>query len=51
METIDHLFFGCDMANYVWSVVKCATGVMNIPVCFQDMSEWVMSFPVKDCKR
>ena len=48
LETIDHLFFGCVMANYVWNVVKCATGVMDIPRHFQDMSEWIMRFPVKD---
>ena len=44
LETIDHLFFGCVMANYVWNVVKCATGVMDIPRHFQDMSEWIMRF-------
>ena len=29
-------------------MVKCAIGVMDIPIRFQDMSEWVMRFPVKD---
>jgi hypothetical protein len=38
LETIDHLFFECRLARFVWGVVKCATGILDIPVKFKDLS-------------
>jgi hypothetical protein len=47
-ETIDHLFFKCKLARYVWGVVRCANGIGAIPVKFQDLSDWIFGFPSKD---
>lgn len=37
LEILDHLFFGCKLAKYAWSIAKCATGMVGVPVHFQDM--------------
>jgi len=38
-ETILHLFFGCDMAKYVWSLVAFVIGADNRPSSFDQY--WV----------
>lgn len=40
-ETILHLFFGCDMAKYVWSLVAFVIGADNRPSSFDQYWVWI----------
>jgi hypothetical protein len=46
-ESIDHLFFACPLARYIWNVVSCATGFncqfASASHCF---NVWLKRFPV-----
>jgi hypothetical protein len=46
-ESIDHLFFACPLARYIWNVVSCATGFncqfASASHCF---NVWLKGFPV-----
>jgi len=40
-ETILHLFFGCNMAKYVWSLVAFVIGADNRPSSFDQYWVWI----------
>jgi hypothetical protein len=46
-ESIDHLFFTCPLARYLWSILNCAFCLPSTPVKFEDLGLWVWNFPSK----
>ncbi|PNT60803.1 hypothetical protein BRADI_5g05195v3 [Brachypodium distachyon] len=40
-ETIHHLFFGCDAAGYVWSIVSLIIGAQMRSNCFSQVFRWL----------
>jgi hypothetical protein len=34
LKTLDHLFFGCKLAKFVWGIVKCPTEIVEVNVHF-----------------
>jgi hypothetical protein len=42
-ETIDHLFFGCTVAIYIWDAAACDFNQYNIPPSMESIFTWVMS--------
>lgn len=40
-ETIHHLFFSCDMAKYVWSLVAFVLGAADRPSSFEQYWVWI----------
>jgi hypothetical protein len=47
-ETIDHLFFQCGIAKFVWNVVFSALNCPNIPTKLEKVCDWMLTF--KDLK-
>lgn len=44
-ETVDHLFFRCTAARFIWQVVICALGITRAPANTSDMFDaWFYSF-------
>ena len=48
LESLDHMFFHCSLAKFIWGVIRCATGLVDVPTHFQDVSAWVMKFSTKE---
>ena len=48
VESIEHLFFSCSVARYVWSVMRCAFMLKSIPIGFYDLPRWLETFRVED---
>ena len=48
VQTIDHLFFSCAVAKYVWSVVRCAFMLRTILVKLTELPRWLENFSVED---
>jgi hypothetical protein len=46
-ESINHLFFECALAKYLWSFVTCCLCLERAPTCFADIGSWIWRFPVK----
>lgn len=43
-ETIDHLFFGCSVAKYVWNVISCALDCNVMPGKIEELYDWILPF-------
>ena len=43
-ETIDHLFFSCSVAKYVWNVSSCALDCNVMPGKLEELYDWILSF-------
>ena len=43
-ESIDHLFFSCPVAHYIWSVFQCAFNTPAQPTSVAELGEWVLKF-------
>jgi hypothetical protein len=44
-ESIDHLFFNCPIARYVWRVIQVALNLGEIPRCISNMCDGWLSKP------
>jgi hypothetical protein len=44
IETIDHIFFDCKIATYLWGLLKCATGIVDVPKHFHEINVWIIFF-------
>jgi hypothetical protein len=40
-ESINHLFFACPAAKYMWSIVATSIGAPNRPICFTQYFWWI----------
>lgn len=47
-DSIDHLFFHCPVAKYIWGVFHCALGVLKIPNSVSGLGVWVLDFHGSD---
>jgi hypothetical protein len=44
-ESINHLFFECPLARYIWNIVSCATGIYcQFQSANQYFNVWLKSF-------
>lgn len=43
-ESIDHLFFGCSLAIFVWGMFEIAFDFVNIPTSLVDIGPWITQF-------
>jgi hypothetical protein len=44
-ESIDHLFFQCLVARFIWRIVQSALGLISIPNSADDLfGTWINSF-------
>jgi hypothetical protein len=41
LETIDHLFFDCFIAGYIWSLVAFVLGATHRPTSFGQFWHWI----------
>ena len=48
VESVDHLFFTCPVARFLWGIVRCAFAFRTVPVKFDSLPSWLVIFPVKD---
>ena len=50
-ESIDHLFFSCSAASFLWSLVRCVCGFKTVPSNVKDcFGEWIRKFNKDDKK-
>jgi len=53
IETVNHLFFGCAFAQYIWSCIRDAFNLQDFPTSIQDViSQWMprrFGIPKKLC--
>ena len=43
-ESVNHFFFGCALAKFLWSLIKCSFCLRNSPNKFVEIHEWAWSF-------
>ena len=48
VENIDHLFFTCPVARYIWNIAWCAFGLKSIPTSIDEFPRWIDSFTIRD---
>jgi hypothetical protein len=49
-ETINHLFFECALARYIWGVVVCSFDLTDLPSYVESLCSWTMCFKNKRSK-
>lgn len=48
-ESVNHLFFFCSLAKFLWNIVGCALGNQRDPISFFDLCQnWLSSYTGKD---
>jgi hypothetical protein len=47
-ESLNHLFFNCSVARYIWSVFQCSVNSLAQQTSVAELPEWVLKF--KDLK-
>ena len=48
-ESVNHLFFSCSLAKFLWNIVGCALGSQRAPMSFFDLCQnWLSSYTGKD---